>query len=74
MQPVCFCVSLKEVSEEPECKKTSDKEQFMSDLKAKSHKTIEIWDSDVYWIPTEIPLVLSNLYENYSCVTNSSSR
>lgn len=64
MQPMCLYVNLKKISEEPECKKISNKEQLISDLKAKFHKTVEMWASDVYWIPTEIPLELSNLYEN----------
>lgn len=37
-----FCENLKEISEEPECDKTSDKEQLMSDIKVKSHKTVQV--------------------------------
>lgn len=42
MQPTYSCVNLKEISEDPECKKILNKEQLMSDLKAKSCKTVEV--------------------------------
>jgi len=63
MQPTCLCVIFQEISEESECNKMTDKEQLMSDLKAKSHEIVEMWASEVYQVLAEILLVLSNLYE-----------
>lgn len=37
---------------------------YCGDLKVKPHKTVEMWASDVYWIPYEIPLVLVSLHAN----------
>lgn len=42
MQPMYSRVNLKEIYEDPECKKILNKEQLMSDLKAKSCKTVEV--------------------------------